>query len=53
MLDADDENYVALAFPLSIPLWTSNKKLLNGLRRKRSNLLISTADIPAQLAQRR
>lgn len=52
-LDADDENYVALAIHLGIPLWTGDKKLLNGLRRKRFDLLLSTAEIPAQLAKHR
>ena len=45
-LDADDENYVALAIHLGIPLWTGDKKLLLGLRRKKFGLLVSTAEIP-------
>ena len=45
-MDADDENYVALAIHLAIPLWTGDKKLLAGLRRKQFGLLVSTAEIP-------
>ena len=49
---ADDEHYVALAIQLGAPLWTGDKKLLNGLRHKRFMLLVSTAEIPALIKPR-
>jgi predicted nucleic acid-binding protein len=52
-LDADDESYVALAIHLGIPLWTGDKKLLLGLRRKQFPLLVSTSENPDQLEKDR
>jgi predicted nucleic acid-binding protein len=44
-LDSDDEVYVALAIHLGIPLWTGDKKLALGLRRKEFKLPISTSEL--------
>lgn len=45
-LDANDENYVALAIHLGIPLWTGDRKLILGLRRRKFDLLVSTDELP-------
>ena len=44
-IDEDDDQYVALALQLKCPLWTGDKKLMNGLRRKGFNLLITSEEL--------
>jgi len=44
-IDENDDQFVALALHLNCPLWTGDKKLVNGLRRKGSKLLITSEEL--------
>lgn len=48
-IDEDDDQFVALALHLDCPLWTGDRKLLNGLRRKRFDLLTSSEELRKEL----
>lgn len=48
-IDEDDDQFVALALHLNSPLWTGDRKLLNALRRKRFDLLISSEELRKEL----
>lgn len=48
-IDEDDDQFVALALHLNCPLWTGDRKLLNALRRKRFDLLISSEELRREL----
>ena len=48
-IDEDDDQFVALALHLNCPLWTGDRKLLNALRRKRFDLLISSEELRKEL----
>lgn len=44
-IDERDDQYVALALHLGQPLWTGDKKLVNGLRRKGFKLLVTSDEL--------
>tara|TARA_R110002096_G_C14392562_1_gene706660 strand:+ start:252 stop:440 length:189 start_codon:yes stop_codon:yes gene_type:complete len=44
-VDESDTPFVALAMELNVPLWTGDKKLINGLREKDFNMLITTEQL--------
>ncbi len=44
-IDVKDTIYVALTIELDALLWTGDKKLYNGLRRKKFNAVISTQEL--------
>lgn len=44
-IDPADIPFVALSIELSVPLWTNDKKLSNGLKRKGYTNLISSPEI--------
>ena len=44
-IDTDDSPFVALALHLKALLWTGDKKLLGGLRKKKVNLVVSTKEL--------
>ncbi len=48
-IDEDDDQFVALALHLNCPLWTGDKKLVNGLRRKNFKLLITSEELRKKL----
>jgi predicted nucleic acid-binding protein len=48
-IDEDDDQFVALALHLNCPLWTGDKKLVNGLRRKNFKLLITSDELKKKL----
>lgn len=48
-IDEDDVQFVALALHLNCPLWTGDKKLVSGLRRKNFKLLITSEELRKQL----
>jgi len=48
-IDERDDHYVALALHLDQPLWTGDKKLVSGLRRKGFKLLITSDELRKQL----
>jgi predicted nucleic acid-binding protein len=48
-IDEDDDQFVALALHLNCPLWTGDRKLLNSLRRKGFDLLISSEELRKEL----
>jgi predicted nucleic acid-binding protein len=48
-VDERDDHYVALALHLNCPLWTGDKKLVNGLRRKNFKLLVTTEELRKKL----
>jgi len=48
-VDADDDQFVALALHLNCPLWTGDKKLINGLRRKSFKLLMTSEELRSRL----
>lgn len=48
-IDEDDDQFVALALHLNCPLWTGDRKLLTGLRRKRFDLLVSSEELRKEL----
>ena len=49
-VDERDDHYVALALHLRCPLWTGDKKLIAGLRKKGFKLLITTEELRKKLA---
>lgn len=44
-IDPKDTPYLALSLELDIPLWTSDKKLIDGLRNKGYSNIITTEEI--------
>ena len=48
-IDEDDDQFVALALHLNCPLWTGDKKLVTGLRRKNFKLLITSDELRKKL----
>lgn len=48
-VDEDDDQYVALALHLGCPLWTGDKKLVTGLRRKGFKGLITSEELRKKL----
>lgn len=48
-IDEDDDQFVALALHLNCPLWTGDKKLINGLRRKGFKLLVTSEELRERL----
>ncbi len=44
-IDEHDDQFVALALHLNCPLWTGDKKLVNGLRRKGFKLLVTNEEL--------
>ncbi|MGV9013671.1 MAG: PIN domain-containing protein [Flavobacteriales bacterium] len=48
-IDENDDQFVALALHLDCPLWTGDKKLVNGLRRKNFKLLMTSDDLRKHL----
>lgn len=49
-VDADDDQFVALALHLNCPLWTGDGKLVRGLRRKGFELLVTNDDLRKRLS---
>lgn len=48
-IDERDDHYIALALHLGHPLWTGDKKLVSGLRRKSFKLLITSEELRNRL----
>lgn len=48
-IDVKDSIYVALTIELGALLWTGDKKLYNGLRKKKFNAVISTQELKQTL----
>ena len=48
--DERDDHYVALALHLRCPLWTGDKKLVTGLRKKGFELVMTTEELRKKLA---
>ncbi len=48
-IDERYDQYIALALHLGHPLWTGDKKLINGLRRKSFKLLITSEELRRRL----
>lgn len=44
-IDDYDAPFMALSLALKAPLWTGDKKLINGLKRKEYNFILDTASI--------
>lgn len=44
-VDVFDVPYLALAFDLDCPLWTGDKKLIQGLRTRKCDQVVSTEDL--------
>ena len=47
--DEDDDQFDAHSLHLNCPLWTGDKKLVNGLRRKSFKLLITSDELRKKL----
>ena len=52
-VDPKDTPYVALSIELDIPLWTNDKPLIQGLRRKGYSNIITTEEIFNLIIERR
>jgi predicted nucleic acid-binding protein len=50
-IDEDDAQFIAVALHLNCPLWTGDKKLLSGLRRKGFDLLVTSEELRKKLGQ--
>jgi predicted nucleic acid-binding protein len=48
-IDVDDDPFVALALHLRCPLWTGDKKLVRGLRRKGFKHVITSEELRKKL----
>jgi predicted nucleic acid-binding protein len=48
-IDEDDVQFIAVAMFLNCPLWTGDKKLVGGLRRKGFKLLLTSDELRKQL----
>lgn len=44
-IDPKDTAYVALSIELNIPLWSNDKKLVQGLRKKGYKKIVTTEEI--------
>ncbi len=44
-IDLKDTPYIALSIELDMPLWTNDKKLIDGLRNKDYTKIITTEEI--------
>lgn len=49
-VDERDDHYIALSLHLGSPLWTGDKKLIAGLRRKGFKLLMTSEELRKKLA---
>jgi predicted nucleic acid-binding protein len=49
-IDEKDDQFVALALHLGVPLWSGDKKLVAGLRKKGFKLVVTTEELRKRLA---
>jgi predicted nucleic acid-binding protein len=50
-IDEKDTPFVALSIELAVPLWTNDKKLVKGLKKKSFNNLLTTEELMTDLSK--
>lgn len=50
-IDEKDTPFVALSLELTVPLWTNDKKLIKGLKKKGFDNLLTTEELMTDLSE--